>query len=517
MCETLPPLPMDSLRELISLITQKRIKKVELFDESNRNKTSNYYKLFDGIHSRKYGTDADAAKDIYDCLPSEKKYLILKTRLRQKLLNTLFFLDYDAEKSSEYHKVLYDCNKQVYAIKVLIMANSRRLAIPMAEKTLKLAADYELTDIVLECARILREHYSGSNYQEFLEYKGIAERTEQQQRIENMAEQYYQEIVALYAKSKGNRQRVRKMADKYYHTLEENLRPYDSIKLRLYYYRIKTLFFQLSDNYQSAIQVIKDHEEFISQTPMFHPPSRLEELAIQKINFYLHLKDFAAGEEHVQKYMYLFADKNPNLYTFKEYQLLLAMHTGHYLRAAEVFHEVVSQSSFRTLSDAKKERWCTLQSYLHYIYKYQKIKEIRPLIQNSKTGFQLSDFLEKKPEFAKERRGLNAAILTIQVLYFLEKMNMEDLIDRINEIERYTRRYPKKDMNFRSECFINLLTQMRDDGFRFYQTRKATEKLYEEMKSVMMEYYGGNRALEVLPYEVMWDIVLDKLKAYKYG
>ncbi len=508
---------MDSLRELISLITPKRIKKVELFDENNRNKTSNYYRLFDGIHSKKYTTDQDAAQDIYDCLPSEKKYLILKTRLRQKLLNTLFFLDYDGEKSSEYQKVLYDCNKQVYAIKVLLMANSRRLAVPMAEKTLKLAADYELTDIVLECARILREHYSGNNYQEFLEYKDIAERTEQQQRIENMAEQHYQEIIALYAKSKGNRQRVRKMADKYYQALEDNLRPYDSIRLRLYYYRIKTLFYQLSDNYTAAVQVIQDHEEFIKQTPTFHPPSRLEELAIQKMNFYLHLKDFAGGEAHAQKFAALFSDKNPNQYTFKEYQLLLAMHTDNYLRAAEIFHDVVSQSSFRTLSDAKKERWCTFQAYLHYVYKYKKIKDIRPLIQNSKTGFQLSDFLVKKPEFAKERRGLNAAILTIQILYFLEKMNTEELIDRVNEIERYTRRYPKKDMNFRSECFISLLIQMRDDGFRFYQTRRATEKTYEEMTSVMMEYYGGNRALEVLPYEVMWDIVLDKLKAYKYG
>ncbi len=58
---------------------------------------------------------------------------------------------------------------------------------------------------------------------------------------------------------------------------------------------------------------------------------------------------------------------------------------------------------------------------------------------------------------------------------------------------------------------------MKNEGYRFYQTRKASEKLYEEMTSVFMEYHGGNRALEVLPYEMMWDIVLEKLKTYKYG
>ena len=82
---------MDALNELIKLVTKKRVKKVELFDENSRNKSSNYFKLFDGIHTRRYQSDTDAAQDIYQCDPSEKKYLILKTRLKQKLLNTLFF------------------------------------------------------------------------------------------------------------------------------------------------------------------------------------------------------------------------------------------------------------------------------------------------------------------------------------------------------------------------------------------------------------------------------------------
>src|SRR4028118_1142287 len=106
---------MDSLSELIRLVTKKRIKKVELFDESSRNKSSNYFKLFEGIHSGHYRSDQDAAKDIYDCDPSEKKYLILKTRLKQKLLNTLFFLDFeDDENVPAYKNALYDCNKTLY-------------------------------------------------------------------------------------------------------------------------------------------------------------------------------------------------------------------------------------------------------------------------------------------------------------------------------------------------------------------------------------------------------------------
>lgn len=508
---------MNSLRELISLITRKRIKKVELFDESNRNKASNYYKLFDGINTRKYATDAEAARDIYDCLPSEKKYLILKTRLKQKLLNTLFFLDYEGDKSTEYQKALYECNRQLYAIKVLMMSDARRLAVPMAEKTLHLAQEYELYSVVLDCARILREYHSYSNYQEFLDYTAIVQEAEQRFQLENTAEQYYQELTALYTKSKGNRLKVKKLAEKYYKTLEESLQPKSSVKLRLFYFRIKMLFYQLSDDYAAAIEVVKQAEAFVGQTPTFHSPAQREELAIQKLNYYLHAKDFTNGEAHIKQSVGLFTNNNANKNTFQEYELLLALHAGEYLKAAEVFNKAVSQSGFRMLSEGKKDRWRTFQAYLHYLYKHQKIKEIRPLIQNSKTNFQLNEFLESKPGFAKESRGLNVAILTVQILFWLEKMNTERLVEYINEIEKYARRYPKKDANFRSECFITLLTTMRDENFRFYQTRKATERVYEEMREVMMVYQGGNRALEVLPYEMLWATVLEKLKNYKYG
>ena len=61
---------MDSIAEIIKIVTKRRIKKVELFDESSRNKNSNYFKLFEGIHQGTYKSDEEAAKDLYDCDPS---------------------------------------------------------------------------------------------------------------------------------------------------------------------------------------------------------------------------------------------------------------------------------------------------------------------------------------------------------------------------------------------------------------------------------------------------------------
>jgi hypothetical protein len=386
------------------------------------------------------------------------------------------------------------------------------------EKTLRKAEQYHLTDIELECAKILRSYYSSSNqYKEFIQYRDLAEKIEKKLTAENLSEKFYQEIIATYAKSKANKSKVKKLAGGYLKILNEEVNQYDSTKLALNFFRIKTLFHQFSDDYQSAIQETERMEEYVAKAPEFHPKNRPEELAIQKMNFYVHLKDFATGTRHAEKSLAMIKTGTSNWYTFQEYHFLLAMHTGEYLNAAETFQNVLDQSSFRALSEAKKERWKTYQAYLHYIYKTKKIREIRGMIQNAKTGFKLNEFVEEIPAFDKQRRGLNIAILTAQILFNLEKFETAPINQCVKAIRKYCRRYPKKDINFRSECFITLLANMTAEEFKFYQTRKSSEKAYEEMVSVMMEYHGGNRAIEVLPYEVMWELVLERLKTYKYG
>lgn len=509
---------MESLGELINLITKKRIKKVELFDESSRNKQSNYYKLFEGIHSEKYKTDADAARDIYQCDPSEKKYLILKTRLKQKLLNTLYFLDMDDKSVSEAQSAMYECSKALFYSKVLLLNNTKRIAIPTLEKVYRKAHEFSLTDIELESARMLRQHMSqNGSYKDFLMYRIIVEITEKKAQIENMAESFYQESRALFNKSKSNREKVRKTTQEQYQKLEPYLNEFISPIIRMNYYKLKALHYQLSDDYKSAVDVVVEAEQYISENMKHFTKNDLAKLSIKKMNYYLHLRDFEQGEAAVKTSIEFFIPGGNNWVTLHEYYFLLAMHTKNYLKAAEIFQAVVMQSKFRLLSKLRKERWKVFQAYLHFIYKDAGLKEIRQLTQNSKTGFKLNEFMVDLPEFSKKQRGLGIAKLVVQTLYHLEKMNLEYVGKCTDAISMYSRRYPKKDINFRSECLINLLMNMKAEDFRFYQTRKSSEKHYDELTLTTMQYLGGNRGLEVMPYEVLWDMVLDKLKNYRYG
>ncbi|MCS6820328.1 MAG: hypothetical protein NZ551_00495 [Microscillaceae bacterium] len=510
---------MESLTELVKIITQKRMKRIELFDEASRNKASNYFKLFDGIHSGKYRKDEDAAKDLYACKPHEKKYLILKTRLKQKLMNMLFFIDIEHIRDMPaYKKVLLECNRAIYSAKTLYLNNAFKSAIPILEKTVKMAQDYGLSQVELEAANMLKSYYFKKKcYKEYEHFKALACEAEDRLICEHKAEKYYQETIMVYQRVAANKPIAQKMATTYLEELANYLEKYPTNhKIRTFYYKFQIFYYQSSNNYPRLLEVLTEREEHVKNTPALFSKKKLEEIQLEKINTYFHLNKPQEVEQYIQEKVHITAGTH-NWFYMQEYRYLIAMHTSNYVFAAQIFQQTLKDANFRLLPASQKERWQVFQLYLHYIYKSQKIKCIREYIQNAKIKYKLSSYILQIPNFSKERRGINLAILLVQILFHLEKFNTEAIGKCIEEMEKYSRKYPKIDANYRSECFTIMLAQMKKENYRFFQTRRATEKLYQELQKTPMEYHGGNKALEILPYTNLWDMILEKLKHFRYG
>ncbi len=510
---------MEALRELVELVTRKRVKKVELFDEQSRNKNSNYYQLFEGIHTQKYDSDEAAAQDIYQCDASAKKYLILKTRLKQKLLNTLFFLDTNIQEHLSPREVaLHECERALYHSKILLQNQSASIAIPIAEKTYKKAKEYQLTSIEYDCAQILaRYHAEEKNYRDFVNFRNLSERLEKKRQAEDRAERYYLETITTYQKSKLSREAAREMAPAHIQHIREDLQKYKSQVLESYLLKLQTLHSQYENNYAATLKSLSEREQRLKQNTSLYAPEAHNILQLEKMVTFLHLKDYENGEKYYQTIHQIQDEGSTQWFALQELRLLLALHTQEYTAAAQVFKHSLEQSNFKNISDAEKEKWLVFQAYLHYSYRYQKQKEIRPLIQNTKLNFKLSEFVDDRPPFSKESRGLQVCMLAVQVLYYLERLDTEGAKDCIQALENYRRRYPKKDEYYRSECLIGMLLEMKEQDFRFYQTRKKTSKTFQELRSTSIESKNDPKLLEVFPFEFIWENILEKLKNFRYG
>ena len=98
-------LPMKNLIEVGKIVTKKKVRKIEIFDDhSLRTKNSKFNEFYEALMADKFKNDRDAATFLYGCSPTDDKYRQLKSRFRKRLLNTLFFLDVNLPATSSYDR-----------------------------------------------------------------------------------------------------------------------------------------------------------------------------------------------------------------------------------------------------------------------------------------------------------------------------------------------------------------------------------------------------------------------------
>ena len=75
----------------------------------------------------------------------------------------------------------------------------------------------------------------------------------------------------------------------------------------------------------------------------------------------------------------------------------------------------------------------------------------------------------------------------------------------------YTHRYLRKDDTFRSNCFIKMLLALPAAGFHKKGVLRKARKYWDKLQSVPISVANQNTELEIVPYEVLWEFVIESL------
>ena len=240
---------MEKLVELSGLVTGVITpdNARSLFKESNGDPKA--YLLFDGILKNRYATDKQAARAIYDCKPSDKKYQMLKSRVKTRLLQLVFSMDLSKRARSRYTRALFDCNRKIYAAKQLIALGYRHLVSDSIQDIYKIALKYQFSDIQLMAARLLRddEVFSG-NEGKTEYYNAIIEDLNKAIEHELISEKCENSMRALLRKSVSLNSSDLEKAQTYFNTCKKLLNgnniPTDALvknvnRVSIYYYHIR--------------------------------------------------------------------------------------------------------------------------------------------------------------------------------------------------------------------------------------------------------------------------------------
>ena len=505
---------MKNLIEISKIVTKKRISKIEIFDKSLLNKKdSKFNEFYEGLVNEKFGTDEEAAKYLYETTPLDDKYRQLKSRFSKRLLNTLFFLDANDPSFSDYHSAYYTCNKNWALVRILLSSGARNSAVKLAAKTLTVAQNYKFSDIVMNCARILMSDSSmrGEEH-EYEEYTKLTKDAMKALEAELLAEEMYQRLTIYFATSAAPKVELSEKADQYLEEVKTLCSQYDSYNLHFLMYQVWILSYQIRGDFANTIKICEMAEKYLNDNPPFNQKVKLAQLALNKISCYLQLRDYENGKKNAEKCLELFSEGSNNWFVFLEYYFLLAMHTENYINAAGIFLKVTNHPRFGFTSEERQEKWKIFEAYLNYIFETENLNRDLLTSDLNKRKFRLLKFLNEVPNFTKDKKGYNVAILVIQILYMLEKGDYAGIINRSEALNVYCSRYLRKDDSYRSSCFLKMLLTMEKEDFKYERTRQMAQKYLDKMHEG--DEASGNKVYEweIIPYETLWNKVLNRLR-----
>ncbi len=503
---------MKLIKSLINIISKKRVRKIEVFNEEElANPTNHYASLFKAVKSGKIKSDEEAASFLYDSSGEDKKYLMFKKRFIEKLKNNLFFLDHDKKYNSEYFKAYYKANRDLFTAKMLVSHGLRNEAFKEFKQLKTTAQEYEFTGIEVEVLHKLRVHYSLiANEKKFEEISSELEFKINKYQAELKAEEVHYKMNLNYIKkeNKGVDEKRNKIT-KLYDEIEAIRKDHQSFSIDLTYYKIKARYFYEFGYFEEAVYISDTAINELSKNVRFNLIN-LQHFAVIKILSYIRLKDFQNGKNTAQYFSNQFPKDNVNWLYFQEYYFFLAMHTRNYLQAYYIYQGVMNHSFFKQLPEVHKEKWKIFEAYLEYSLLIIWGKSI---FDDNKRRFRIQKFLNEVPTLSKDKTSMNVAILIIQILFYLKNNQFDKIIDRMGAIHQYKVRYLNKKPNTqRSNLFIQLLQVMEKHDFDFVKTRDVGQAYYDELKQTDTTSSDHIDNLEVIPYENLWVHILNGLR-----
>lgn len=495
---------MDELTTLVKIVTDRRLAVLPFLDFSDRNATSKDLQLVRMLEGEPNITQNKIVKTLYGSTEakSQTTFRKLKSRVQQKLLNHLYFLDHTDARHVVSRRHEQHCLGLLHQAKILSGEAEYKLAEKLYRKALTVATEAELTQYAVMCARTLRILYAETRNP--ARFKVMNKQLDEWQKLlalEDEAEQLYYEIKVFSQHKVRWRQFILKQLPGYLERLEELHKKAKSYNTFYFLYVTKMSREELTGNYEEIIRLT-------TATEKARKAGKINEKRFDKrfnnyMSVYAHLQCRRAekGLKLAEEYFKDFHYSSGNWFYYLEIYLLLAMHASQYGQAYDLLQQARRNPYYRKQRPAAQQRWELYEAYLQLMqpeYSPVKMRHFAQLVQTV-------------PDYSRDKQGYNVAILILQFLYFLQRRDIEGLLARLEGLRKYEQRHLRNPATLRSQLFFRMLVLTVKENFMPNVCEQKAMPLLERLKVAPQpgEAYGE---IEIIPYENLWQFTLGILR-----
>ncbi len=500
---------MEDLITLTRLLSVQKVKQIEIITEDAEMspKTKMFY---EAIKNGELQSDEEAAALLYDSTPNHAAYRKLKYRLKQRLINTLFFIDIQSYSKSEYQKAHAKALKNWAAFKILIDKGLRKTGVSIAESVLQLAKTNDLIELSLFILKDLKYQY-GIFIENEYKYKKYESEYYEVKRLFDLREKVdhiYIRIARIILKSKSYsfNEELKEFEQELEKILSQNL-IYNSYYTSFYAFESIYYIKQIKRDYKSQLIIVNNALDFFQERKKFNMVGYFT-FTLKKGMASLSNEDFTNAISSFNECIEIIPTKGKiswhNIYNFLFIAHILKKD---YESALAVLSTVTNHKGHKTLGEKFREPWYLKEAFIHFLIRINKI-DAESLEKSPLRSFRLSRFLNEVSTFSKDKRGYNITINIIQMLFLIVDEKYDQVLDKLSALRQYNFRYLKRPEYTRSSNFVKMLLKIPEGDYKASTIRKKAHKYHLKLLESPNDYSEHAMSLEIIPYEQLWEEIL---------
>lgn len=208
---------------------------------------------------------------------------------------------------------------------------------------------------------------------------------------------------------------------------------------------------------------------------------------------------YAEGEAAVHASLDHAPEGSYNFFHAYEMYVYLTLHDGRYTQALHIFQTVTMHKRYPNLRPPQQETWHILGAYLFILFRLHGWE----LPEKSLPAFRSCRFANETPVFTQDKAGMNVAIQIALTLLLLLEGRDDEVLERLQALEKYRSRYLGDPAMARSVLFIRILMQLPRARFEPAAFHQNIQSLLDDMRALPRQLNNPSHELEIVPYETL--------------
>ncbi len=464
--------------------------------------------FLEGLLQQRWENDESASQEIYSSKPDDKRYQMLKSRMRKRLLDLIFTLDVSSKIKTSYYRELIKCYRLLFAANQLFVLGKISLAFDLLKDAESVAGKYHFTSLRILALQRLRELYGYmGNMKDFekasSELLKLMKTSNNEILLDGIDFQFRILVRGVLSKSElsmfSPESSLKAAKNIFENSKNKSHRMYAA------YHRIHIYYYHFKKDHKSVLKQCLEFEHYLLRAQMFTDMALVAEVALQKLDTCIFLRDFKTGKISAIQCDSLYRKGNYNRLIYQQYYFLLCLHTGQIEEAIKVFLEVINDSSFKKYPEERIERWRIFEAMLNYVTPEGKLRK-----------FNIHKFLNEVPILSHDKAGFNLSIIVAQVCLLIKRGEFDRVMDKFDSLKSYLKRYISVKENPRSYYFIKLLLMLIKSDFNIKKSRNDGKRHIERIQAESATGQQVLDTMEIIPYDTLWLSILDNIEQQQH-